>query len=69
MNNAEVKNVAKIISKAFVMTFCFTLKIFLAMLAATSKKKQYEPTFEELTCGEKIPGSDKYFIPEHKHHK
>lgn len=44
----------------------FLLNLLADVLEDSAKEKEYEPTYQELICGEKIPGSDKYYIPDSK---
>jgi hypothetical protein len=50
--------------KVLKYTALFLLTVLETALGA--KQKEHEPTWYEKTHGEKIPGSDKYFIPEDK---
>lgn len=55
--------------KIFLGIIKFTLSIFAAVLDASAKQKEHEPTTEELISGERIIGSDKFDFPDQKFHK
>lgn len=69
MENRIGKNLLKMTWKILRGTFRFTLLVIFEMLNTPAKKKEYEPTMHEIMCGEKIPFSEKYFIPDEKYRK
>ena len=62
-----MKKVLRFCGKAAKYSVKFSLLLLAGVLADSAKAKEHEPTFQELTYGEKIPGSDKYYIPDEKH--
>lgn len=69
MKNENGLKILKITGKALIITLQFVLRVFVRILDDSTKAKEHKPTTEELICGERIIGSDKYVIPDQKSHK
>jgi hypothetical protein len=67
MKNFNSRNFFKTFGKVLLITTRFLLQIFFAMLDSSAKTKKHKPSQHEIMCGEKLPFSGKYYIPEEKH--
>ena len=61
-----MKRVLKITGKILRGTLRFILDFLEDILDSSSKSKKYEPTLNDIAYGEKMPFSDKYYIPDEK---
>lgn len=66
MKNQPIFRFVKIMLKIVKILLRFFLIMFADGLQASNKVKRHNPTLLELHCGEKIPLSDKYIIPDQK---
>lgn len=66
MKNGMVKKALKLGAKGLLHTLGFTLSVIADTSAASAKSKKHNPTLHETMCGEKMPLSDKYFVPDDK---
>ncbi len=69
MKNGMVKKALKLGVKGLLHTLGFTLSVIADASASSAKEEEHKPTTEELMCGERIIGSDKYYFPNQKTHK
>jgi hypothetical protein len=58
--------VMKFLLKILVGIAKFTLRVFCRYCAASKKEEMHKPSMFEVMCGERIPTSDRYFIPDKK---
>jgi hypothetical protein len=69
MKKNIAEKVLKTLEKAPRYFLWFALTVITKVLADSAKKEKYKPTLHEIMHGEKIPFSDKYFVPDEKFHK